>query len=571
MKKHVRLLIKRIFLSLLLLLFSCSGNTSTFISDSDDSADENVNYDIMADEDGLDESNSDDSDDRNDIEIMDISDQDNTDPDMDENADIDTFVPEVFPPEKVYFRTPTRSFNVKYYVALHEGQIWVKPNEEMTGNSGKWQLLGATGKPSGNKLPNFGIPYSIKELSADGVHLMAISDSGNFYRGSDMTTSIHDYFTWTDQWGNVGATGPGMITEFSTKSGWSVSDSHPFGVKQYEDPNDTVHSVGAGVAHIYRLSEDGYHLHFNDWWLPNDWSREICTPQRGIFKAVNISVSASTIFIIGENGKMYTRLYDFDTGGENSLLTYSYIVPVNSGTTRKLPAEPWLQQPEITDGYITKKITIFQNGVGNSARILRVEGMQDGVNGFFYKNINGADWTFQETELPVNLPFINDPDSANISPPIKPDDNFFSGIMSRNGQNLGIDFLDLNMVCSPGIVQLRYNGTLVTVSGNPLNLEFHHVNTMIDYNRPVHFWNQGLSAKVQVALLVPASIGQIDNTEAREFIVSFFDKRNVINFLGEMNSKQISFEEIMWDQPFLVPAEEKGFVWPFSISANVIP
>jgi len=567
----MRILKKVFFLSLFLLLFSCGGNKSKLILDTDNVSDENADNEIMTDDDDFDESESDDYDgnsDDLDNEVSDISDQ--KDSDVKTDADIDTFIPEIFPPDKVYFRTSTRSFNVKYYVALHEGQIWVKPNEEMTGDSGEWQLLGATGKPSGNQLPNFGVPHSIKEISSDGVHLMAISDVGNFYRGSDMTTNIHDYFTWTDEWGGVGATGPGMITEFSTKSGWSVSDSHPFGVKQYEDPNGTVHSVGAGVAHVYRLSEDGCRLHFNDWWLPNDWSREICTPQRGAFKALNISVSASTIFLIGENGEMYTRLYDFDTGGENSLLTYSYIVPVNSGTTRKLPVE-WVQQPEITDGYITKKITIFQNGVGNSARVLRVEGMKEGVNGFFYKNINDVGWTFQKTDLSVYLPFINDPDSATISPPIEPDDHLFAGTMSRNGQNLGIDFLDLNMVCSPGIVQLRYNGTVVTVSGNTLNLEFHHVNTMIDYNRPVHFWDQGFSAKVQAALLVPASIGQIDNTEAREFIVSFFDKRDVINFVGEMNSNQINFEEIMWDQVFRVPAEEKGFVWPFSISANFVP
>ena len=565
-------MIRIFFLVLFLFLFSCSDK-GKLISESDNDFDKNADYEITDYEDSSDENISDNSDwnDGDTDNESDISDQKDTDVATDADIDTEVTESEIFPPDKVYFRTSTRSFNVKYYVALHEGQIWVKPNEEMTGDSGEWQLLGATGKPSGNKLTNFGVPDLIEKISADGVHLMAISDSGNFYRGSDMTTNIHDYFTWTDEWGGVGANGPGMVTEFSIKSGWSVSDSHPFGVKQYEDPNGTVHDVGAGVAHVYRLSEDGYRLHFNDWWLPNDWSREICTPQRGVFKAVNISVSASTIFLISENGEMYTRLYDFDTGGENSLLTYSYIVPADSGTTRKLPAEPWVQQPEINDGYITRKITIFQNGVGNSARVLRVEGMKDGITGFFYKNINDADWVFQETNLPVSLPFINDPSSSVVSPPIEPDDKLFSGTISRNGQSLGMDFLNLNMVCSPATVQLRYNGALVAVNGKPLNLEFHHVHTMVDYNRPVQFWNQGINAKVQAALLVPESIGQIDDSAARDFIVSFFDKRDVVNFLGDMNSNQISFEEIMWDQPFRVPAEEKGFIWPFSIFANFIP
>ncbi|MBU1535604.1 hypothetical protein KKF84_09800, partial [Myxococcota bacterium] len=101
---------------------------------------------------------------------VDVIDDGTTDGDITE----DVFVPpeEVWPPERVHFRTATRSFNRQWYVALHEGQIWVKPNEEVTGSVADWQLLGNTGRPESGQFPNFGVPETITEISADGVHLM---------------------------------------------------------------------------------------------------------------------------------------------------------------------------------------------------------------------------------------------------------------------------------------------------------------------------------------------------------------------------------------------------------------
>lgn len=170
-------------------------------------------------------------------------------------------------PDPLYFRTPWSSFNQRWEASLQGGLIMVRElgHEE-------WELLGSTGLPEGGSFGNFGSPSEIVELSVDGVHLTALSDAGHFYRGSDMTTDVQWSFTWTDGWGGVGAVGPGMSEEFSTACGWSVSDSHPFGVASYEDANGTVHSVGLGVAHVYRATQDGRHLVFNDWWLPPDWA-----------------------------------------------------------------------------------------------------------------------------------------------------------------------------------------------------------------------------------------------------------------------------------------------------------
>ena len=58
-----------------------------------------------------------------------------------------------------------------------------------------------------------------------------------------MTEDVHRHFEWTDLWGGIGAVGSGLRQEFATTRGWSVSDSHPFGVEFYEDINGTRHSV----------------------------------------------------------------------------------------------------------------------------------------------------------------------------------------------------------------------------------------------------------------------------------------------------------------------------------------
>jgi len=504
-----------------------------------------------------------------------VDDDDSTEPDDDDSAgddddttpgdDDDTTPPEVWPPDAALFRSANETFNTRWYAVLVDGLIYVKPNVETGGEPGDWQLLGTTGMPEGANLPNFGPPIEIVAISGDGVHLQALDDLGRFYRGTNMTEDILGYFEWTDQWGGVGAGGDGLTQEFSTEFGWSTADSHPFGVDHYEDINGTVHSVGLGVAHLYRLGPQGRRIYFNDWWLPNDWSRQICGPDRGTFTAANISASASTMFVIGAGGAMYTRLYDFDTGGENSLLTYSYIVPPQSGEVRRLPSEDWLRQPDVESGLITSKITIFQNGQGNAARTLRVEGTQGGTPGYFQKEIFDDAWTFVPTQRQVNGPFLNDPE-ATPPPTILPADQALSGALALDGQSLQIELLDFNVVCSPAQAVLSHQGQPVTVGGVPLVLELHHVHTMVMEQRPESFWLTGMGAEVQAALLVPGAIDQIDDAGARAAVQGLFGDREVVNFLGQVTPESVELSEIMWTTPFRVPGDEKAFWSPTTMS-----
>ncbi len=461
-------------------------------------------------------------------------------------------------PDRVLFRTATRSFNQHYYVALHQGQIWVKPNSEAAvAAEGPWRVLGDSGLPEGGSLPRFGAPQSIVELSADGIHLHALSAQGHFYRGDNLTNSwlVEGTFNWTDRWGWPLGEGPGMSAQWSPTLGWSVSDSHPLGVGHYEDLNGTQHPVGLGVAHIYRLGPDGRRVHFNDWVLPNDWSRQICGPQRGTFTAVNISASASTIFLLGADGRMFTRLYDFDTGGENPLLTYSYIVPEASGTTRRLPAEPWHEQPSIGEGEVTTRITIFRDGQGNAARGLRVEGTRQGQTGFFFKQIYDTEWQFEVTDRPLEAPLVT---PAPAAPPA-PDDQAMTGALtSDGGGTLALQVDDFNIHCSPSHVRLSVGGAPVTVAGQPLEMELHHVHTLVTHSRDTLYWQAGEAAPVQAALLIPHTISQIDAPAARQAVVAMLGGRAVVNLLGSVGTSGATLSEIMWSEPFRVPAEEKA-------------
>ncbi|MFO0598179.1 MAG: hypothetical protein U0228_22945 [Myxococcaceae bacterium] len=464
-------------------------------------------------------------------------------------------------PDQVFFRSKTQSFNRQWYVALHDGLIYVKPNTEAGRPAGSWALLG-TGVPAGGGLTHFTAPDEVSEISADGTWLHAISPAGVFYRGTDFTQNVST-LVWSDSWGHPAATGAGMVTEFPTTYGWSVSDSQRAGVDRYEDRLGTTHNVGNGVAHVYRLGANGRTLHFNDWWLPNDWSRQICMPGRGTFFAENLSSSASTTFLIGTDGAMYTRLYDYDTSGENDTLTYSFALTAASGDTRALPAEDWRRQPDVTDGLITRTITIFQDGQGNAARVLRVEGVKQGRTGFFFKRINDASWSFQETGRKVCGPFLNA--SGRAAPPVvAPADFALAGTLSgtRQGSPVSVELRlsNFNIQCSPAEARLFVGGRAVTVNGAPLTLSFQHVHSMTLSHRPTDYWDQGQSAVLRAAIVLPSTLTQIDDAAARQKVLSLVGSRKVINFKGSATKSRLSLVEMTWLDPLIgvVPGNEKA-------------
>lgn len=457
-------------------------------------------------------------------------------------------------PDRVWFRTATETWNRQWWVAVREGRLWVRPNEDVEA-PGAWALLGNTGLPEGGGLVRFDPPEAVVEVSADGCHLQAVSDAGVFYRATDLRGDAQR-LTWTDRWGDPAGRGDGLRTEFSTARGWSVSDSHPFDVATYEDAQGVEHSVGMGVAHVYRLGEDGRALHFNDWWLPEDWSRQICGPERGTFPAVTVSASASTVLLLGRDGEVYTRLYDFDTAGENDLLTYSYLEA--AGTTRALPPEPWARQPALPGGRLTGRVSIAQDGEGNDARVLRVEAEVDGVLGLWEKRIDAAEWTWVQTDETWTGPFLDegDPTVAATAADVP-----LVGDLTREdlSQRVEIELLDFNVLCSPARAHLRVDDAPVTVDGEPLELAFHHVHGMAEGVRPVRWWESGETGPVRAALLLPeGGFGDVDGADVRDALAAFFGERRVVDFWGQAGEGALDLEEIGRLTPFLVPWDEKA-------------
>ena len=361
----------------------------------------------------------------------------------------------------------------------------------MTDKDGSWRLVCYSGIPEGNSIVRFDPPEKVVSLSGDGVHLQALSDSGIFYRATNLRNDIDWSFTWTDKWGWPSADGPGLRTSFDSDVLWDVADSHPFDVEFYEDGNNKRHHIGFGVAHMYVLNPEGNKIFFNDWWLPADFSRQICGPRRGTYKAINISTSASTLFLINEQGEMYTKMHDFDIAGENPLLTYTFVQSNNTGTLRKIPMPDWQRQPLI-DGSITSKITIFQNGKGNAARTLRVEGQKDDVNGYFYKEIFDEQWNFQETGEEILEPFLEQQWAEESTDPSNLDDVLMSGTLTKEGVEspLLVELLNFHLMCSPANLRILVNGEPLMVNGSELLFTFHHVHTLVEEIRSIAlFWS----------------------------------------------------------------------------------
>jgi hypothetical protein len=463
-------------------------------------------------------------------------------------------------PDRVWFRDATESFNRDWYVALRDGRVWVKPNEE-TGErpAGPWALLGETGLPEGGGLEHGDPPEALSSISADGCWLHAISAEGKIYRGSDLRTGLGWWFQWKVRWGWPAGRGEGLSLDESVDRGWSVSDSHPFDVDHYSDIYGQEHSVGLGVGHVYRASPDGTRIHWNDWWLPADWSRQVCSPERGGLRILNLSASASTLFVLTEDGGLWTRLWDFDTSGENDLYTYSYLEENVSRSVRGLPAEPWLRQPDIPEGRITDRITIFQDGAGNAARVLRIEGSLGGVRGLFEKRIDGDAWSFVETGQPLRGRFLEERGAAP-QPPLAPRGVLLEGSLGREDldQTLALELQDYDLFCSPARVTLLHEGEPLTVDGEPLELALHHVHAMLDEPRPQDWWLSGEAAPVRGALLIPDEVALVDDPGARALALELLGDRAVINFRGQASHEGLQLEEIPRGDAFHVPGNEKG-------------
>ncbi len=345
-----------------------------------------------------------------------------------------------FLPETIHLRTLTQSYCKYYEFALVDGRIYAKK-----AGSDKWELFLKTGlpfkSPGGDK---FDAPRAIREISCDADSLYAFDDQGILYTIFFKKIIRQKLFTWRVLSGFPRSHKAEQNELVVRKRGWSMGARRD-DILWYEDRYGNQHHWGTmGLETFYFLTEDGQHIRFSDSGLPPDFSRSIECPEKGSFIAENISVSGSTIFLIGNRGTMYTRLIDFDTMGcDPMFFLYTYDVEnqkergrdyLSNYTAWALPAEDWAKQPPIPlegKARLTKMISIAQTGQGNYARELRVAGCdRDGTIGYWHKMLYGQTWTFVPANLVLDDSVWLDPSREEYG---QPQTFTYEGCLTKNG------------------------------------------------------------------------------------------------------------------------------------------
>jgi hypothetical protein len=315
-------------------------------------------------------------------------------------------------PEAVYIKTRTQTFNTCHYYIIREGRIWYKSIDK-TKEPGEWTLFEKTGLPHNFWKFGFNQPGKIINISADADELTALSEDGRFYRFCLESIITRPGKVWLDRQGWPVEEQLVLDERTVNNIAWALGKRNAH-VLYYEDPFGNQHHNGTmEIATTYMLLEDGQEICYADTGLPSDFSRNYLGPERGAFKSVALSASASTMFVMNDAGEMYTRIADFDIIGCDPLFfKYTYI-PYESDlpgtnyfsnlTEWGLPPEDWRRQPGIPleeGAAISRFITILQNGQGNGARELRVAGVNgEGETGYWSKAIFDSRWEFKKVPL----------------------------------------------------------------------------------------------------------------------------------------------------------------------------
>ncbi|EGD54519.1 hypothetical protein [Gordonia neofelifaecis] len=252
-------------------------------------------------------------------------------------------------------------------------------------------------------------------ISLDDDELVGVDRAGWIYTMDNVTQSPL-LWNWTSAWGAMLWTGPGRTLPDDRRGGWALSVTSPWDNRAYLDIAGRVHPSGqAKMTMIPALTGDGSRITYADPWLPNDDSYEIGSPLGGRFRSVSLSAAGSTTFVINRYGDMFTRTFDFDSSGADSVFfRYSWDPqtgkPSATNLTQEtfdrstaavqLPAADWTRQPKIP-GEISSTITVASTGPGPEKRELRVEGRRDGRIGFWHKGLHAKTWNFTATGSPL--------------------------------------------------------------------------------------------------------------------------------------------------------------------------
>lgn len=302
-------------------------------------------------------------------------------------------------PARVDLRTERTQFNRYWEFTLLPGGMLLARPRHSTG----WRIV---------PLPSC-LRGQLTAISLDDDELVGI-DRNRWIYTMDPVNQSPLLWNWTSGWGAMLWMGPGQTlpADAVRPGGWALSVASPWDNREYLDIAGRVHPSGnAKMTMIPILRGDGSRISYADPWLPNDRSYEVGSPLGGRFQSVALSASASTMFVTNRYGDMFTRTFDFDSSGSDSVFfRYSWesqdgkpsatILGVEtadrSTAAVQLPAPDWQRQPKIP-GEITSALTVVSPGPGAENRELRVEGRRNGRTGYWHKKLHAPQWQFTET------------------------------------------------------------------------------------------------------------------------------------------------------------------------------
>lgn len=351
-------------------------------------------------------------------------------------------------PDQVVLKTNSETFSNEYVFAVRAGRLYVRPARRGVGQRGTtWRVLTVPSCLDG----------SVSAISADHRLLVVLGPDQQVYT-HDMPGGDLSPERWTWRWGPYFWTGSGL-TMFDDVRSFAASEFTAD--ETFTDTSGRSHHA-IGVATVYLLRGDRRRITYLDPWLPQDESREVCGPRRGTARLAALDASGSTLFVVTETGRLFTRLYDFDVSGANTVFgDFSWERPRPSSDVRwQLPGPRWVRQPA-PRGALTDRIGIAKTGADAADRQLRVAGRdRAGRPGVWQKRISAQRWRFVRTGEPLRgrrLPL------ARRGPGGPPDDRRFAG--SIGGRTSVVR--DFNPECSPARVEVRIG------RGAPLRLRLH--------------------------------------------------------------------------------------------------
>jgi hypothetical protein len=354
-------------------------------------------------------------------------------------------------PTAVRLKTQRETFGDDFAFALRDGRMYVVRAEQGRALRGeRWHAL---------ELPAC-LDGHVQEISADGHLLLAVGRQRQLY-AHDIPAKDLSPERWTWRWGPYFWTGMG-IRLFGDVRRWAASEL----TSQETFTDSSGHRrKPLGVATAYLLRGDQRRITYLDPWLPTDESREVCGPRRGTLPLAGLSGSGSTVFVVGRRGELYTRIYDFDVSGANTVFgDYSWQRGRPASDARwQLPGPAWVRQPA-PPGVITDRIAISKTGSGSDDRVLRVEGRDSrGRDGYWEKPIasrrRGA-WHFVATAARLGgrrLPL------GGRAPRFAPNNRRYAGTIAGTPAEI----LDFNPECSPATLRVHVAGA------PPLDLVLH--------------------------------------------------------------------------------------------------